>query len=228
MKQVRRPVVRSWLTEPKVFSFRTQGSHLLWNLIEGLFINFLSSKFLLQRKRLHLEREGEELGGGSSWNACLWTQQQLGDPYNSEKTKLTNHLICKVQRQELWTITPSESSSSPSRNKCRCYLYCHFHHIIDKYTPLSMNLEDELSKLCIFSFWNCQTCAGHLCFLALSTATVMKALFKSRHSVYSQRPSRSLGGNLKTKHVTRTASVKRRALLPKKGKGRQRVQRGAS
>lgn len=41
----------------KVFSFRTQGSHLLWNLIEGLFINFHSSKFLLQRKRWHTKSE---------------------------------------------------------------------------------------------------------------------------------------------------------------------------
>lgn len=42
----------------KVFSFRTQGSHLLWNLIEGLFINFLRSKFLLQRKRWHTKKCG--------------------------------------------------------------------------------------------------------------------------------------------------------------------------
>lgn len=41
----------------KVFSFRTQGSHLLWNLIEGLFINFHSPKFLLLRKRWHTKSE---------------------------------------------------------------------------------------------------------------------------------------------------------------------------
>lgn len=29
----------------KVFSFRTARSHLLWNLIEGLFINFQASSF---------------------------------------------------------------------------------------------------------------------------------------------------------------------------------------
>lgn len=74
----------------KVFSFRTQGSHLLWNLIDGLFINFLSSKFLLQRKRWHT-KSSVGMGGGG-WNACLWTQQQLENPYNSEMRKLANHL----------------------------------------------------------------------------------------------------------------------------------------
>lgn len=51
---------------------------------------------------------------------------------------------------------------------------------------------------------------------ALSTATVMETLFKSCHIVYSERPSLSLCGNIKLN--TRTASVKRLALLPKKGK----------
>lgn len=49
-----------------MFSFRTLGSHLLWNLIEGLFLNFRSSKFLLQRKRCHIKREAVLR------NACLW------------------------------------------------------------------------------------------------------------------------------------------------------------
>lgn len=61
----------------KVFSFRTQGSHLLWNLIEGLFINFLRSKFLLQRKRWHTKSQRGVL---LCWNGCLWTQQQLENP----------------------------------------------------------------------------------------------------------------------------------------------------
>lgn len=51
---------------------------------------------------------------------------------------------------------------------------------------------------------------------ALSMATVMETLFKSCHIVYSERPSLSLCGNIKLN--TRTASVKRLALLPKKGK----------
>lgn len=56
------PLLLSYLIAPhKVFSFRTLGSHLLWNLIEGLFINFLSSKFLLQRKCWHTKREGGQL-----------------------------------------------------------------------------------------------------------------------------------------------------------------------
>lgn len=63
---------------------------------------------------------------------------------------------------------------------------------------------------------------------ALSTATVVKTLFKSCHIVYSERPSLSLYSNLKTKHDTRTASGKRYALLPKKGKSQDQVQRGAS
>lgn len=54
--------------------------------------------------------------------------------------------------------------------------------------------------------------------VALLTAPVVKTLFKSRHIVYSGRPSLSLLGYLKTKHLTRTASVKHSALLPKEAK----------
>lgn len=86
----------------KVFSFRTQGSHLLWNLIEGLFINFLSSKFLLQRKRWHTKSSVGMRGG--SWNACLWTQQQLENPYISEMRKLTNHLTELLSASDIHKI----------------------------------------------------------------------------------------------------------------------------
>lgn len=69
------PLLSYRIAPQKVFSFRTLGSHLLWNLIEGLFINFLSSKFLLQRKCWHMKSGGlEEWGawkvGGLVYEHC--------------------------------------------------------------------------------------------------------------------------------------------------------------
>lgn len=100
-------------------------------------------------------------------------------------------------------------------------------------TVQTINLYHELKlydkKSSVFCLFEAITLCRSTVFsgsAVLSTATVVKTLFKSRHIVYSARPSPSLCGNLKTKHHTRTASDKRHALLPKKGKSHERVHGG--
>lgn len=167
----------------KVFSFRTQGSHLLWNLIEGLFINFHSPKFLLQRKRWHTK--SEDMGQ----RKCL---------FRNEPPKWGNkQAIKKKVIRERAGLSRSKSS-----------------HLHDE-AHLDVSSAGQFGCVtCNFFQWT-SACTvklgGSTAFSGsalLSTATVVNTLFKSCHTVYSEWPSPSLCGNLKTKHHTGTASVK--------------------
>lgn len=191
----------------KVFSFRTQGSHLLWNLIEGLFINFLSSKFLLQRKRWHTKKSGT---AGCSVLRFLppdasgrWKVYTIWEEINEPRDRSV---------VSAWGGGRRQQSIRLQRSPCFC-------------------LCGRLPQILDQRFWasQCESSAFCLIAAALLAATVLETLSKSCHIVYSQRPSPSLCGNLKLNSEAEDSLCQTPRFAPKKRqKSPSGFQRGAS